>query len=128
MPSSLVPDVPNRKPSNVVLAVQRGIQKVGPLPRPPDRVIHWPGRVRQAGVAGHLKRHPRVRTPDFNSLPPRVSGVSGRWGADAGIRSIWSPGTLGRLWEIQAKAYGPEAWITKRGVEHSRHSTQTGAV
>jgi predicted helicase len=38
-----------------------------------------------------------------------------RWGGDAGIDLV-AEDRHGHLWAIQAKAYGPSAWITKRDV------------
>ena len=40
----------------------------------------------------------------------------GRWGADAGIDLV-AEDRHGRLWAIQAKAYDPATWITKRDVD-----------
>jgi superfamily II DNA or RNA helicase len=40
----------------------------------------------------------------------------GRWGADAGIDLV-AENHHGQLWAIQAKAYDPAIWITKRDVD-----------
>jgi predicted helicase len=40
----------------------------------------------------------------------------GRWGADAGIDLV-AEDRRGQLWAIQAKAYDPATWITKRDVD-----------
>ena len=40
----------------------------------------------------------------------------GRWGADAGIDLV-AEDRHGHLWAIQAKAYDPATWITKRDVD-----------
>ena len=40
----------------------------------------------------------------------------GRWGADAGIDLV-AEDRRGHLWAIQAKAYDPATWITKRDVD-----------
>jgi predicted helicase len=40
----------------------------------------------------------------------------GRWGADAGIDLV-AEDRHGHLWAVQAKAYDPTTWITKRDVD-----------